>query len=104
MPEASGGKLDLLIDGATALTSAADRPVIEDALIGIADGRLALVAARGDLAQVPDADRRMDGRGRVVTPGFVNVHTHAILSMVRGVAEDMGFAPPTPPACPTATT
>ena len=29
----------------------------------------------------------------MITPGFVNVHTHAILSMVRGVAEDMGFAP-----------
>jgi 5-methylthioadenosine/S-adenosylhomocysteine deaminase len=36
----------------------------------------------------------------VVTPGFVNVHTHAILSMVRGVAEDLGFAPAYTPGIP----
>jgi 5-methylthioadenosine/S-adenosylhomocysteine deaminase len=36
----------------------------------------------------------------VLTPGFVNVHTHAILSMVRGVAEDLGFAPAYTPGIP----
>jgi 5-methylthioadenosine/S-adenosylhomocysteine deaminase len=33
-------------------------------------------------------------------PGLVNVHTHAILSMVRGVAEDLGFAPAYTPGIP----
>ena len=36
----------------------------------------------------------------MITPGFVNVHTHAILSMVRGVAEDLGFAPAYTPGIP----
>ncbi|WP_372612749.1 hypothetical protein [Halomonas sp.] len=35
----------------------------------------------------------IDLAGRVITPGFVNVYTHTILSMMRGVAEDMDFAP-----------
>src|SRR5690606_36700225 len=30
--------------------------------------------------------------GHLVTPGFINTHTDTILTMVRGVAEDMGFA------------
>ena len=34
------------------------------------------------------------------TPGFVNVRTDAVLSMVRGVAEDMGFAPAYTPGVP----
>ena len=38
--------------------------------------------------------------GRVITPGLVNVHTHANLSMVRGVAEDLGFAPAYTPGIP----
>jgi 5-methylthioadenosine/S-adenosylhomocysteine deaminase len=38
--------------------------------------------------------------GRVAPPGLVNVHTHAILSMVRGVAEDLGFAPAYTPGIP----
>ena len=30
--------------------------------------------------------------GHFVTPGFVNTHAHFILSLVRGVAADLGFA------------
>jgi 5-methylthioadenosine/S-adenosylhomocysteine deaminase len=29
----------------------------------------------------------------LITPGFVNVHLHSALTMVRGVAADLGFAP-----------
>ena len=32
-------------------------------------------------------------RFRVIAPGFVNIHTHAVLSLMRGIALDMGFAP-----------
>ena len=92
--------LDIVIDGATVLTADPSRPLIEDAVIGIAGNRLTVVAARADLEAVPKAARRIDGTGRVVTPGFVNVHTHAILTMVRGVAEDMGFAPAYTPGVP----
>ena len=35
----------------------------------------------------------IEADGRLVTPGFVNVHTHAVLSLMRGIALDMGFAP-----------
>ena len=100
MAEIAHAPLDIVIDGATALTAEAARPVIEDAVIGIRGSRFEVVAARSDLEAVPEAARRIDGRDRVVTPGFVNVHTHAVLSMVRGVAEDMGFAPAYTPGVP----
>ena len=93
-------QLDLLIEGATALTATADRAVIEDALIGVRGDELRLICARGDVDQLPSARTRIDGRGQVVTPGLVNVHTHAVLCMVRGVAEDMGFAPAYTPGVP----
>ena len=87
---------DTLITGATVLTcDPADR-VIAEAAIGIAAGRIAYVGP----AIEAQAGRVLDLRGRVVTPGFVNVHTHAILSMVRGVAEDLGFAPAYTPGIP----
>ena len=92
--------LDLLVTGATALTcDPADR-VIDDAAIGIAGGRLAYVGPRGGLPAGTTAARTLALPGRVITPGFVNVHTHAILSMVRGVAEDLGFAPAYTPGIP----
>ena len=100
MTDSMESTMDVVIEGATVLTAEPDRPVIEDGVVGIAGGRLAVVAARSDLREVPRARRHFDARGRVVTPGFVNVHTHAILTMVRGVAEDMGFAPAYTPGGP----
>ena len=70
------GERDHLLIGATVLTAEPGQPVIEDAAIGIAAAR-----------------QRMDLTGRVIMPGLVNIHTHAILTVVRGVADDMGFAP-----------
>ncbi|MGF1528694.1 MAG: amidohydrolase family protein [Candidatus Competibacterales bacterium] len=84
---------DLLIHGATAITGDPSQPVIEDAVVAVAGGRLALVAPRDPSQPLPRAKRILQGQDQVLTPGFVNVHTHTILTMVRGVAEDMGFAP-----------
>lgn len=88
-----GGELDFLLTGATVLTAEPDRPIIHDALIGIAADRIALLESRNDLGELPAARRRLDLKGRVILPGLVNIHTHAILTVVRGVADDMGFAP-----------
>ena len=91
---------DLLVRGATALTGDAARPQIDDAVIGIRGSRLALVAAATEVTPGPAARRTLELPGHVITPGFVNVHTHTILCMVRGVAEDMGFAPAYTPGVP----
>lgn len=90
---------DLVLQGATALTADPDAPLIDDAVIVVRAGRLSEVRSAGD-GPPPPADRTVDLRGHVVTPGFVNVHTHTILTMVRGVAEDMGFAPAYTPGVP----
>ena len=86
-------ELDDLLIGATVLTAEPDRPVIEDAVIGIAAGRIALLESRNEVRELPAARRRHDVTGRVILPGLINIHTHAILTVVRGVADDMGFAP-----------
>ena len=92
--------LDLLLKGATLVTSDAQNRVIRDGAIGISGGRFAYVGPASGLATTTAAKRTLDLNGRVITPGFVNVHTHAILSMVRGVAEDLGFAPAYTPGIP----
>lgn len=83
---------DLMVAGATVLTSDPKQPYLDAGWIEIIDGRISAIR---DTAphEISAQTTVVDGTGCVVTPGFVNVHTHAILSMVRGVAEDMGFAP-----------
>ena len=89
----TGAPLDLLLRGATVLTADDARPVIADGVVGIRGDRLAFVGTAADTPSVMTAARTIDLRGHVITPGFINVHTHAILTMARGMAEDMGSAP-----------
>ena len=84
---------DLLLRGAQVIAGDAARTTVDDAVIGVRGDRLALIAPAREAPPHVTARRMLDLPGRVVTPGFVNVHTHAILTMARGMAEDMGTAP-----------
>jgi 5-methylthioadenosine/S-adenosylhomocysteine deaminase len=92
--------LDLVLTGATLLTADPRQPLIENAVVGVSDGRFVLVESASRDKPLPQARRVVDLDGRVITPGLVNIHTHAILTMVRGVAEDLGFAPAYTPGIP----
>ncbi|MEM6489623.1 MAG: amidohydrolase family protein [Pseudomonadota bacterium] len=94
----AGTAVDILIEGAHVLTADPAQPEIADGRIAVAGDRLLSVAAAD--GPPPPAARVIDGRGFVVLPGLVNIHVHAILTMVRGVAEDMGFAPAYTPGVP----
>jgi 5-methylthioadenosine/S-adenosylhomocysteine deaminase len=91
---------DLLLTELTVITVDARMTVIEDAALLVRDGRFAWIGPRADLPVGATARRTLALPGHVACPGFVNVHTHAILSMVRGVAEDLGFAPAYTPGIP----
>lgn len=89
---------DLMFTNATVLTADPARPEIREATIGVTGERIAwLDRAAPEKFQ---SKRTVDLSGRLVTPGFVNSHLHAILTMVRGVASDAGFAPSYTPGIP----
>ena len=53
-------------------------------------GVIRMVGATDDARQAfPSADI-ISAPGRVAFPGFVNAHTHTVLTMLRGLAEDLG--------------
>ena len=64
------GAFDVVVRGGTVLDGSGGRPVVED--VAVRDGR---VAARGRFPPGSGA-REVDARGRWVTPGFLDVHTH----------------------------
>lgn len=59
----------------------------------IADGKIARILPAGsDCDSAADqACEVVDCTGKTVMPGFVNMHTHAGMSMMRGVGEDIFF-------------
>jgi 5-methylthioadenosine/S-adenosylhomocysteine deaminase len=93
-------KLDLLIKHPTIITGDHLQPVLEDGAIGIVHSKIEFICKVADLPENIQATRTLSLKDRVIIPGLINVHTHAILSMVRGVAEDLGFAPAYTPGIP----
>jgi 5-methylthioadenosine/S-adenosylhomocysteine deaminase len=83
--------IDLLLREITLLTAEPAEPMVRDAAIAISGDRIAWIGADREAPQ--GARRELRLPGRVVTPGFVNLHTHSAFVMVRGVAMDLGFAP-----------
>ena len=69
-------KLDLIIEGGWVIDGLGGPRVRAD--VGVADGR---IAALGDLYGYI-ADRRLDAAGRIVAPGFIDVHGHDDLMFV----------------------
>src|SRR5712692_3411414 len=47
------------------------------------------ITAVGDIARDYDARQVVDCGGRVLLPGLVNAHTHAAMTLLRGLADDL---------------
>lgn len=96
---------DLLITGADVLTD--PWTLVESARVLVRQGKIVSVTTADESAEPPTANdhaddgiRRISLPGRLIIPGLVNLHTHAALCMLRGVAEDLGFAPAYTPGMP----
>jgi cytosine/adenosine deaminase-related metal-dependent hydrolase len=78
--------MDLVVTNATIVTVDPDRRVIERGAVTVRDGRIAGVEPGGEAPS--GAGRVIDAKGKVLMPGFVNAHTHAIHNLLRGGLSD----------------
>src|SRR5512140_591191 len=66
---------------------------MDDAFTVHAPGSIAVrageILAVGDIDSEYEASEKVDCRGRVVMPGLVNAHTHAPMTLLRGLADDL---------------
>jgi 5-methylthioadenosine/S-adenosylhomocysteine deaminase len=64
--------------------------LIRDVLL---DGKKTGIYVEGDriagIGSRAGADQVIDGRGKAAIPGFVNTHTHAAMTLLRGYADDL---------------
>jgi 5-methylthioadenosine/S-adenosylhomocysteine deaminase len=77
---------DVLLINAHVLTMDEAFTVHAGGAVAIRDGR---IVALGDVAAQFDATGTVDCGGRVVMPGLVNAHTHAAMTLLRGLADDL---------------
>lgn len=81
--------VDLLVHDIDWLISVdADRRVIRDAALAVADGRIVAVGKSAELADRCQPRRRLSGRGTVMTPGLIDNHVHSSFALARGLADE----------------
>ena len=79
---------DLLVLGGTVLTIDAADSVVPEGAIAVRAGRILEVGPRRRVEPRYRAPRRIEAAGRLVLPGLVNAHTHAAMTLLRGVRDD----------------
>lgn len=80
-------QLDILINGGTILTMDAQNSVIKNGVLGIKEETISYIG--GDTDKEIWAKRVVDAKGGLVLPGLINGHTHAAMSLFRGLADDL---------------
>jgi cytosine/adenosine deaminase-related metal-dependent hydrolase len=79
---------DLIITRAHIVTMNATREVIEDGAIIIRDSRIVAIGS-SSIAKDYSAAKTIDAGGDLVFPGLINTHTHASMTVFRGLGDDV---------------
>ena len=85
---AAEATIDLLISNATVLTVDPNNHVLYNAAIAIRDAMILDVGPSATLTQKYTARQTIDAKGAIVLPGFVNLHAHLPMTLLRGWADD----------------
>ena len=87
----AAAKVDLIVRGDYVVTMNAKTGVITDGAVVIDEGVIVAVGKAEVLAEQYGARETLDGEDRVVMPGLVNGHSHAAMTLLRGVADDLAL-------------
>jgi 5-methylthioadenosine/S-adenosylhomocysteine deaminase len=81
--------VDSLIHAGWVVPVEAGPAVLPDHSIAVQDGRIVAVLPTAESRLRYDARENWEMQGHVIIPGLVNLHTHAAMSLMRGVADDL---------------
>jgi 5-methylthioadenosine/S-adenosylhomocysteine deaminase len=70
------------------VTGDPSRGVIENGAVAVRDGRIIGVGPRAEIEQRFRTTNRLDQPTSILAPGLINTHTHAAMSLFRGIAND----------------
>ena len=80
---------DLLILGGTIITMDDEGTIIHDGGLALRDGAIAGIGAADTIRARFQAGETWDASGCLLIPGLINAHTHAPMTLFRGLADDL---------------
>jgi 5-methylthioadenosine/S-adenosylhomocysteine deaminase len=79
---------DILIKNGTIITMGPKNSLIVNGIIGINGDSISYIGQKEN-ATLNNAKRVIDAQGGIIMPGLVNGHTHAAMTLFRGLADDL---------------
>lgn len=87
--DGAGGALDdFIVEGPAVITVDPEWRIFEPGYLAVRNGRVSALGSAEE-GRARSATRRIDARGKLLMPGFVNTHTHVPMSAFRGACEDV---------------
>src|ERR1700693_4166123 len=80
---------DMIWSGRYVLTMAPQRRVIENGAVAVRGDRIGGVGSKAEIDRRFQAKQRLDRPDALLAPGLINTHTHAAMSLLRGIADDL---------------
>ncbi|HEV2689034.1 MAG TPA: amidohydrolase family protein [Bryobacteraceae bacterium] len=71
------------------VTMDAQHRLIDNGAVAIRGDRIVGVGKRADIEKQFQARQRLDRPDAILMPGLINTHTHAAMSLLRGIADDL---------------
>jgi 5-methylthioadenosine/S-adenosylhomocysteine deaminase len=85
----AGRPIDLIWSARYVVTEDAQRRVIENGALAIQGDHIVDVGPRAEIDAKYFATNRIEQPAAILAPGLINTHTHAAMSLFRGVADDL---------------
>ncbi|MDH5508394.1 MAG: amidohydrolase family protein [Anaerolineae bacterium] len=82
-------KADLLLTNAIVLTMDEDFNQYEPGAVAVQGNSILAAGPEAEIKKAYSAKETMDCGGKVLMPGLVNAHTHAAMTLLRGLADDL---------------
>jgi 5-methylthioadenosine/S-adenosylhomocysteine deaminase len=79
---------DWILTARYVMTMDPQRRLIENGAVAIQGDRIAAIGTRAEIDKRFQPKQRLDRPDALIAPGLINTHTHAAMSLLRGIADD----------------
>jgi 5-methylthioadenosine/S-adenosylhomocysteine deaminase len=80
---------DIILKNSILLSMDTNLSIYEPGAVAIQEDKILAVGFEEDICKKYSTEVTIDCQGKILMPGFINAHTHAAMSLLRGLADDL---------------
>src|SRR5579862_1507577 len=81
--------VDLIVGGGMVVTMDGARRIVQDGSVAIKGDAIVAVGPKAEVEGRYRSTKMIDGRGKLMLPGFINGHVHVPMTLFRGLHDDV---------------